>query len=127
MKKQAEVRTDIGSNRVIITIRGVISRRIAEDLYSEIRFGVADLQKDFIVITDLTQASLAYLNCVPCFLKIAGFLQSSQVGPVIWIVDRPKIIVRQLDRMTSAIDNYKPIYVSSLAEAEDIALMCNDI
>jgi hypothetical protein len=133
VKNYSKVRTNISSNRIIITIRGSISRRIAEDLYSEIRFGVADLQNNFIVITDLTLATFAYLNCIPCFLKIAGFLQSSQVGLIIRIVDRPNIIVRQLDRLTSTIDSYKPVYVSSFAEAENIAnasapqLMCNDL
>ncbi len=133
VKNYSKVRTDISSNRIIITIRGSISLRIAEDLYAEIRFGVADLQNNFIVITDLTLATFAYLNCIPCFLKIAGFLQSSQVGPIIRIVDRPNIIVRQLDRLTSTIDSYKPVYVSSFAEAENIAnasapqLMCNDL
>ncbi|MEE4242908.1 MAG: hypothetical protein V2I36_15700, partial [Desulfopila sp.] len=118
MKKYSEVRTDISSNRITITIRGRISRRTAEEIYSEIRFGVSDLQDNFVVITDLSQATFAYLDCIPCYLKIVRFLQSSQVGTIIRIIDSPKIIVRQLDRVASGIENYTPVYVSSFAEAE---------
>ena len=51
---KAKVKTDIKKNRIYITLPSTIVKKDLEKIYSDIRFGVADLKPGFDVITDLT-------------------------------------------------------------------------
>jgi hypothetical protein len=88
-----------------------------DQVYTEIRFCVADLQPGFIVITDLSRARLGHLSGIRSFKNVMQFLLDRQVGQVIRVVTKESIILAQLLRISSAVQGYSPIYVHSLEEA----------
>jgi hypothetical protein len=112
------VTADIKRNRLIITLRGAIPKKIAERLYTDIRFCVSDLQPGFAVITDLTEASIGHLGAIDTFKKITQYLVEKQVGPVVRVVGKAKIIFQQIAKLSKDTPGYQPMYAKTLAEAE---------
>jgi hypothetical protein len=119
-KQNAKVSADIRKNRLYITLAGTIRKKEAENIYTDVRFCVADLQPGFDVVTDLTEARIGHLISLPVFLKIIEYLKASKVGRIVRVVGRGKTIIQQMAKATELVNGYKPIYVASLAEAEEI-------
>lgn len=111
------VSANIKRNKLEITLRGVISKKDVERIYTDIRFCVSDLEPGFAVITDLTEAHLGHLSAIGTFRKITRFLSEKQVGPVIRIVGRANIIFRQIAKLSSD-TSYRPHYAKTKEEAE---------
>jgi hypothetical protein len=115
---QAKVRADTKENILFITLSGNIRKKHVESIYTDIRFGVADLKPGFTVITDLLQAKIAHLSGVASFKKITSYLLSNGVGKIVRIIGENSLILKQILRISAAIQGYTPIYVSSLEEAK---------
>ena len=116
---KTKVVTDIKKNRIYITLPTNANTKELEKIYSEIRFGIADLQPGFDVITDLTNCSIGHLNAIPIFWKITSYLTSHKVGRVVRIVGDMGLILKQLMAVSAKFQCYKPIYVLTMEEAEE--------
>lgn len=116
---KAKVVTDIKKNRIYITLPITATTKELNDIYSEIRFGIADLQPGFDVITDLTNCSIGHLSAIPIYWKIASYLISYKVGRVVRIVGDMGLILKQLMAFSSKFQCYKAIYVLTIEEAEE--------
>ena len=117
-QKTVKVKADLKRNRLQVTLSGSISKKEMENLYTEIRFGVADLKPGFSVITDLRQCRIGHLSGVAIFMKINEYLSSKQVGAVIRILKKKNLLFKQLSRLAARNAPYEVIYVSSEEEAE---------
>ena len=115
---KSSVYADIPKNRLYIILRGPGSSSDIDNIYTDIRFSVADLKEGFSVITDMTEAKIAQLAGIATFKKISRFLLDNEVRTVVRVIDNPGIIVKQLVRLTELIQGYRPVYVKSRAEAE---------
>lgn len=115
--RTSTISANIKRNRLDITLRGAISKKEAERIYTDIRFCISDLKPGFAVITDLTGAHLGHLSAIGTFQKITKFLVEKQVGPVIRIVGKANIIFRQIARLSSE-TSYQPQYTKTREEAE---------
>ncbi len=113
-----KVVADIGKNRLYFNISGSVTKRELEQLYTETRFCVADLQAGFDVVTDFSQCRLVSISGVPTFRKIMNYLIANKVGEVVRIVDKNSLLYTQVVNITMRIQGYKPIIVSSAEEAE---------
>ena len=118
--KGPSVRADLKNNRLYITVAGRLNKKNLDAIYTDIRFGVADLQPGFTVITDLSQCTLAALNGLSTYGKITDHLVSHEVGRVIRIVDERRVLFQQILNNTVVAEGYTPIYVNSPEEAEAI-------
>lgn len=96
-----------------------IGKKELEKVYSDIRFGVADLKPGFDVVTDLTHCSIGHLSAISTLRKIMAYLVANKVGRVVRIVGNMNVILRQLIGMTARFHCYKPVYVITPEEAEE--------
>ncbi len=119
-KKTSKVTADIQKNRLVILLAGYIRKKELERIYTDIRFCVEDLQPGFDTVTDMRNCTIGYLSGAPVFKKIMDFLRSKDVGRIVRIKGRSRIILHQMSRLTSAFEGYEPIYVSSPEEAEEV-------
>ena len=106
-------------NRLHVTLVETITKRDASSLYTEIRFCVADLKPGFDVITDLTRCRIAHISGLPSFVKVREFLLAKEVGTIVRIVGKGKLIFKQFQRITGNKSGYNIVYVSTLQEAEE--------
>ena len=114
-----KVKADIVKNRLYLAIGGKAVKKDLDKLYTDVRFYVADLRSGFDVITDLSECSLGHLNGVSTFRKIMNFLISKHVGNVVRIINGNSLLFKQVLNISSRICSYKPIYVSTIQEAEE--------
>lgn len=114
------VTADIKRNRLLITLRGNVAKKDAERIYTDIRFCVSDLKPGFSVINNLTESRIGHLSTIETFKKITSYLTEKQVGPVVRVVGRAKIIFQQMAKLTNMINCYQPIYAKTMEEAETI-------
>jgi hypothetical protein len=118
LNKAPKVVTNIVKNRLHITIDGKLSKKHLDELYTEIRFSVADLRPGFDVITDLSNCTIAVLSGTPTFRKIRNYLITNKLGRVVRVIDEKRIVFRQLINFTAKLQGYKSDLFYSLAEAE---------
>jgi len=119
LKAKVKAVVNLKKNRLHITVAGNISTKDLEKLYTEIRFCVADLKKDFEVVSDISQCNLIYITGLPIYKKIIDFLISQNVGEIVRVVKNDNISCRQIINFTDRIDCYCPMYAQSQVEAED--------
>lgn len=119
-KRSAKVTADIKKNRLYITLAGTINKSAVESIYTDVRFCVADLQPGFDVVTDLTEAQIGHLLGIPTFIKIMEYLKTHGVGRVVRVVGKAKSLFRQISRITESVQVYRPTYVATRAEAEEL-------
>lgn len=117
--RTSTVSANIKRNRLDIVLRGTISKKEVEKIYTDIRFCTSDLEPGFAVITDLTEAKLGHLAAIGTFRRITNFLVEKQVGPVIRVVGQASIIFRQLAKLSSEA-SYSPKYTKTREEAEQL-------
>jgi hypothetical protein len=118
--KGSGVRADLKKNRLYITIAGRLNKKDLESLYTDIRFCVADLQPGFAVVNDLSECTLAALSGLPVFKKITDHLITNEVSEVIRIVDKRRIVFKQILNASAMMSGYTPVYATSLEEAEEL-------
>jgi hypothetical protein len=119
-KQISTVSANIKKKRLYITLRGIIPKKEAERLYTDIRFCVSDLEPGFAVITDLTQCRIGHLSAIGTFRKIMHFLLEKQVGQIIRIIGEAKVIYLQMLKLSDKTQGYEPKYVATLEEAETL-------
>jgi len=117
-KQKSKVKADIKRNRLYITLPSTANKLELEKIYTEVRFCVADLKPNFDVVTDLSQCTIGHLNGLSVLRKIMDYLVVKEMGRVVRIVEGMSITFKQLLGIASKFQCYKPIYVSSLEEAE---------
>jgi len=117
-KRISTVSANIRKKRLYINLQGVINKKEAERIYTDIRFCISDLEPGFAVITDLTQCRIGHLNAIATSRKIMHFLLEKQVGPIVRIIGKAKVIYLQLIKLSDKKLGYEPKYVSTLEEAE---------
>ena len=117
--KKSKTAVNIKKNRLTITVAEKITKKSVDNLYTEIRFGVADLKPGFDVVTDLSACSLAALSSLPTFRKITNHLVSAKAGRVIRVIDETKIIKKQLINLAGRMQGYKTDIFNSLEAADE--------
>ncbi len=115
-----KVRVDIPKNRIYCVIAGKITTKDITEFFTDIRFGVADLKPGFDVVTDLTQCNIGHLAVIPTFRKIMHYIASKEVREIVRVVDKKSIVFRQAMNVTAQIQGYKPVYVETLEEADEL-------
>ncbi len=116
---KSNVVTDIASNSLNITFKGIITKKELKGLYTDIRFGVADLQPEFNVISDFSGCRLMYLNGLATFRKIFHYILSNNSGEVVRVIHPERLITKQIINAALLRKGYKPIYASTIEEAEE--------
>lgn len=119
-RSKAKVRSDIKKNRLYIIFDIDVKKNDVEQIYTDIRFGVADLQPGFSVINDLSNASIGHLSGASTFKRISDFLCSKEVGRVIRVIGGSSLLFRQISKLSDSISGYKPEYVESIEAAEQL-------
>lgn len=114
----AKATANIKKNRLYVTIAGNVDAKALEKLYTDIRFGVADLKPGFEVISDISQCNLIYISGFPVYKKIIDYLISQQLGEIVRIIRNDNISFRQMINFTDKIHCYRSIYAESKDEAE---------
>lgn len=116
----SKVTADLKRNRLVITISATASGKEANRIYTDIRFCVADLKPGFSVVTDFTRCTLAHLSAISTMRQIMEFLVTRQPGVIIRVVGKNSLVFKQLLRFIRLYQSYKPIYVNTLDEAEEV-------
>lgn len=124
--KACKTSVNIKKNRLVITVAEKVDKKNIDSLYTEIRFGVADLKPGFDVITDLSACSLGALSGLPTFRKITNHLINNKVGRVVRVIDETKIIKKQLFNITARSQSYKADIYSSMEAAEEYLTNSDD-
>lgn len=117
--KRSTVSVDMKKNRLVITLHGTIRKNDLENIYTDIRFGVGDLQSGFDVVTDMRDSTIGYLTGITTFLKIQKFLKESGVGRIVRITGASKTFLQQIQSVTESRSGYSPVYVETLEAAEE--------
>lgn len=112
--------TDLKKNRLYFTVTGEVTRKELDRFYTDVRFCVADLQQGFDLIAIYSDCRLAHLSALPTFKKITNFLITNGVNEVVRILPEKCTFVKQALNITARMQGYKPIYASSLKEAEEL-------
>lgn len=118
-RKKSRVNVNIADNRLVITFAEKITKKMLSDLYTDIRFSVADLKPGFNVISNFLDADVIVLNSIPTFQKISHFLASSGAAHIIRVMDTSRLAETQLGNLINRVQGYHPVVVSSLEEAEE--------
>ena len=119
VKKRSKVSVDIKKNRLQVSFVGKITKKMLSDLYTDIRFSVADLKPGFDVVADFLDAQVIVLNSIPTFQKITHFVASSGAGNVVRILDTERLAETQLGNLLIRVQGYRPIIAESIEEAEE--------
>jgi len=119
-KVLSKVTADLKKNRLCVVIASTVTKTELNKVYTDIRFCVADLKPGFDVITDLSCCTIGHLSGLATFKKIMDYLVVNKVGRVIRIVGGTNIVFKQLLAIAAKFQSYKPIYVATLQEAEEV-------
>ena len=115
-----KVRVDMRKNRLYFTISGKITKADMEGFYTDVRFGVADLQPGFDVITDLSNCQIGHLAAIPTFRKVMHYIASKGVREVVRVVNPRNVIYRQIMNLAARFQGYIPVYVETVPAAEEL-------
>lgn len=119
IKKTLKVLPDIRKNKLYLTITGNITKKDLDGLYTDTRFGVADLQPGFNVIADLSGCSFIHLNGIATFRKAVNYLIANGAENIVWVATPESLFYRQVMNAAQVISGYKPIYAATEEEAEE--------
>jgi PilZ domain len=114
-----QVKVDGKKNRLYLKISGNVSKKELENLYTDIRFAVADLQPGFSLVNDLTECKLCHITGIGTYKKISNYLVTNGVRDVVRIINHDSLVLKQILNFASRYTEYIPIYVSTTQEAEE--------
>lgn len=97
---------------------GIITKKNLDNLYTDVRFGVSDLQPGFNVISDFSSCKLLYLNGLGTFRKIFNFILTNNSGELVRVLQSNRLIHKQLLNLALRGQGYKPIYAPTIEAAE---------
>ncbi len=81
--QQSKVTADLKRNRLNITLPTTASQKEVEQIYTDIRFCIADLKPGFCVVTDYSNCTFAHLSAISPMRQIMDYLVSKQPGNII--------------------------------------------
>lgn len=119
MTNSIQISADAGRNRLNLVAAGKISKNELDRMYTDIRFCAADLAPGFFVVSDYRGCKYIELSGIPVFRRIMNYLISSGVGEVVRVMQGNGLFFRQIINLASRLQGYKPVYVSTLEEAEE--------
>lgn len=119
MKKKSKITADLKKNRLHIILRGRLSKSDLQEIYTDIRFCVADLKPGFSVITDFSDCQIGYLTGLGTFAKIRDYLHQQEAGIAVRIASKKQLIFHQLSKISTIGKSYPIIYVKTPLEAEE--------
>ncbi len=117
-KRTATITANIKKQRLYITLQGIISKKEAEKIYTDIRFCVSDLDPGFSVITDISDCRIGHLSAITTARKIMNFLVEKKVGQIVRVTGQARVIYLQMLKLSDKSQSYEPQYVSTREEAE---------
>lgn len=112
--------TDRNQNRITITLSGAVTREEAKAVVAKLEEEVRKVKIGFDVITDISNCKLGYLNASPILRQAMNMLQKKGVRKVVRVVGRMKIILAQFKKISDGFSGYRPHYVVSMKDAEEI-------
>lgn len=115
-----KVKIDINNNRLYIKPIGRVTKNELDKTYTEIRFGVEDLHNGFSLIADYTDCTIGDISAIPTFRKIIAYLTSKGLAEVIRVLPEDSLVFKQALRFSTMFQGYKPTYVKTLKEAEEL-------
>ena len=115
-----KINADTHKNRLYFNFVGVVTQKRMEELYTDVRFCVADLKPGFDVISDFSACELIHLDSIPALKKMMSYMIENGLGEIVRILQSDKISHRQVLNLATRVQGYKPIYVSDIDEAEDV-------
>ncbi len=118
MKQKSKATADLKKNRLHVTLIGHLTVKDLQEVYTDIRFCVADLQPGFDAIADFTQCKVAHLAGVGIFIRISEHLQKNGINQVIRIGRKSQLVFHQISKIVARNSNYKITYVNTQEEAE---------
>lgn len=118
MKKKSKITADLKKNRLQISLIGALTVSDLQEIYTDIRFCVADLKPGFDIITDFRGCKIGHLAGLGTFAKIREHLQKSGAGTAIRIAGKGQLIFHQISKIAAKNSNYRIIYVKDMEEAE---------
>ena len=118
MKQKSKVTADLKKNRLHVTLVGCLTVNDLQEIYTDIRFCVADLQPGFDAITDFSQCKVAHLAGIGTFRRIREHLQKNGIKLAIRIGGKRQLIFHQISKIAARNSDYQVIYVKTQEEAE---------
>jgi len=118
--RRSSVSANISENRLLITLKGILSKKDLESIYTDIRFCVSDLQPGFNVISDMRECRFGHLSAIPAVEKIVDFLIYKKVGKIVRVVSKTRVLLHQLEWFAARRKDYTVHYVSTTQEAEEL-------
>lgn len=115
---KSKVAVDIKNNKLVLTFNGIITKKELSSLYTDVRFGVGDLQKDFTVLSDFSNCTVMNLDALPTFRKILHFIITNNSGEIVRVLPPDQVVSLQIINATIYRKGYRPIYASTREEAE---------
>ncbi|MFO7765357.1 MAG: PilZ domain-containing protein [Pelovirga sp.] len=120
MNLTANVRIDIARNRLYCTFAEKSTAQELAELSADIQRRVPELEPGFDVVEDMSRCHLFQLAALPTLRNIMHYLVNRGAREVIRVVDKKSTVFRQFTNLSVRLRSYKPIYVSSMAEADDL-------
>jgi ADP-heptose:LPS heptosyltransferase len=120
-----KVASDRSTNRLYITLWGILSKDEAKAAYANIVREVGKLKPGFDVINDISQLIKADWGGIKTLREIMAFLRNREVRAVIRVVGSSKNSLLQFAKATLGFLGYKPRFVPSLKEAEEVIAELN--
>jgi len=114
------VQVDTKKNRLFLKFSGSVSKKELDEVYTDVRFAVADLLPGFSVINDLTDCNLCHINAVATYKKISNYLVRNGVKDIVRIINKESVVLRQFLNFAARFAEYIPMYASTLEEAEEL-------
>ncbi len=115
-----KIHTEIGKNRLYITINGILSLEEAKKARAAIESSVASLKTGFDVINDISKLIRADEAGGIVLKEINVLLIQKGVKRIVRVVGTSKIGLIQFANNTVQIEQYKIHYVPSMKEAEKL-------
>ncbi len=116
----SNIRADIPKNRLYCTFSEKSTLDELTSLLAGIKDRVSDLKPGFDVVEDMSHCHLFQLAALPILRSIMYYLVNSGAQEVIRVVDQQSTVFRQLINLSARIRSYKPIYVKTMAEADEL-------
>jgi hypothetical protein len=116
----SNIRADILNNRLYCTFSEISTPDGLTSLLTDMKDRVPDLKPGFDVVEDMSCCRHFQLAALPALRNIMHYLVSCGAREVIRVVDQHSTVFRQLINLSTRIRSYKPIYVNTLAEAEEL-------
>ena len=117
-RKKSQVRINIAINTMTIIYSQLITKADLANLYTDIRFCVADLKPGFYVIEDFSVTEVMQLDAIDIFKKICKYLMTHKFGEIVRVVPVRNLLNIQLLNSNARIHGYIAKYVQTLEEAE---------